>query len=81
MNLRLSILSALNKAGGRAVPEYVLKLEVRLRIGRHPGEQEWDEEVVTQVERGWLERGKDEVTDDPTLRITEAGKKAAKNHQ
>ena len=81
MNLRLSILSALNKAGGRPVPEYVLKLEVRVRIGRHPGEQEWDEEVATQLDRGWLQRDKDEVTDDPRLRITEAGKKATKNHE
>ncbi len=81
MSLRLSILACLNKSGGRHVAEYVLKLEVRVRIGRHPGEQEWDEEVATQVDRGWLERGKDDVTDDPTLRITEAGKKAAKHHE
>jgi hypothetical protein len=80
MNLRLSILSALNKSAGRAVAEYVLKLEVRVRMGRHPGEQEWDEEMATQAERGWIERGKDAVTDDPTVRITEAGKQAAKNH-
>lgn len=80
MNLRLAILRSLNKASGRAVPEYVLKLEARVRLGRHAGEQEWDEEIVTQEERGWIERGKDAVTDDPTVRITEAGKKAAKTH-
>ncbi len=80
MSLRLAILSALNKSAGRPVPEYVLKLEVRVRLGRHPGEQEWDEEVVTQAERGWVTRGADAVTDDPTLKITEAGKAAAKHH-
>lgn len=80
MNLRLAILSSLNKASGRAVPEYVLKLEARVRLGRHPGEQEWDEEVATQADRGWITRAADPVTDDPTLSITEAGKKAAKHH-
>ena len=76
MNLRTAILHSLSLAGTKGVPEFALKIEARLRLGRTPGETEWAGEVQHLVEKGWAEKDVDPITDDPHLIITDAGKKA-----
>jgi hypothetical protein len=76
MNLRTAILHGLNVAGPKGIPEFALKIEARLRLGRTPGETEWASEITHLEERGWVARDVDPITDDPHLTITDAGKKA-----
>lgn len=76
MTLRVAILHSLSLASEKGVPEFALKIEARLRTGRTPGETDWAAEVTTLVERGWVTRTTDQLTDDTGLVITAAGKKA-----
>ena len=76
MNLRTAILHGLSLAGQKGIPEFALKIEARLRLGRTPGETEWAGEVTHLVEKGWVDRDTDPITDDPHLILTDAGKKA-----
>jgi hypothetical protein len=76
MNLRTVILHSLSLAFDRGVPEFALKIEARLRLGRAPGEAEWATEIQHLADRGWVGKDVDPITDDLHLTLTEAGKKA-----
>lgn len=78
MSLRTAILHCLSLAPTTGVPEFALKIEVRLRLKRMPGETEWATEITVLADKGWVLRDTDPVTDDPHLTITEAGMKAFK---
>lgn len=77
-HLPLHILRILAGAPASGVIVTALRLEAGLRAGGRVGEVAFSEAVAKLKEKGWVVDGeRDELTDDPVLKLTAKGRKEA----
>ena len=76
--MRHHILAILASAPARGIIVTVLRQEVGVRLRQRVGDTEWMDAVTTLKNKGFIEDGEqDTLTDDSTLKLTPAGRKAA----
>lgn len=76
--MRHHILAILASAPARGIIVTVLRQEVGVRLRQRVGDTEWTDAVTTLKNKGLIEDGEqDTLTDDCTLKLTPAGRKAA----